>query len=125
MTDDFDLSAAALRGDSAEVARAFPVLAEKLAAALPSCAEIERRGGVFGRGGKVVAVEVRLGTERFRLEHDGGAAVRATRQREVGGVAIKREELGLAEWLQALTGELEELAGRNAEARAALDALLL
>jgi len=50
--------------------------------------------------------------------------VTASRAQEVRGVVIKREPLELDAWVDALTGQLRELAEGSAAARAALERLV-
>jgi len=128
--DTFDLVAAGLRGDGADLLSSVEVLAAKLEQALPGQTRVQRQGGgLLGRGRKRVRqVLVELGAGgggvRYQLavEHD---RVQGFRERQVGGIAIKREPLGAGEWVAALTDELRVEAERSAEARAALDRLLL
>ena len=121
----FDLAAAGLRGDGAELATSVAVLAVKLEEALPGRAKVERGGGgLLGRGGKQVrSVEVELGDCSYRLQFSGGR-LEGTRVRQSGGIAIKRETLDAEAWVAALTDELREQAQRSAEARTALERLL-
>jgi hypothetical protein len=126
MDDDleFDLDAAGLRADGAELLMGIEVLCRKLEEALPQATRVQRRSKRLFGGGKVVqSVEVKLGTTRYGLEVDGHA-VRADRSQEVRGVVIKREPLELAAWVQALTGELREQAADSAQARTALERLV-
>jgi hypothetical protein len=50
--------------------------------------------------------------------------VEASRERQVGGIAIKREPLDPGQWVTTLTADLREQAQRSAEARAALERLM-
>jgi hypothetical protein len=122
---DFDLSAAGLRADGGDLRISVEVLASKLEESLPGMTRVQRRGGgLLGRGPKRVSeLQVRLGDTRFQL------AVRderldCSREKEVGGISIKRETLDPAMWVQALTGELRSQAERSAEARETLSRLL-
>jgi hypothetical protein len=123
--ETFDLAAAGLRGDSAEVAVSLEVLASKLEQALPARARVERRGeGLLGRGPKHVRlVQVELGDCCYRLEMADGR-LRGSRERQSGGIAIKRETLDADAWVAALTDDLRDEAQRSAEGRAALERLL-
>jgi hypothetical protein len=119
--DSFDLDAAGLRADGADLATYVEVLARKLEDALPGQTEVRRRSKGFLSREKVVdTIEVTLGEFRYTLQRDG----RCSRAKEVRGVVIKREELGLEAWVGGLAGELRELAAGNAEARAALERLV-
>jgi hypothetical protein len=120
----FDLDAAGLRADGADLASGIEVLAAKLEGALPSRTSVQRRARrLLSRDKVVEAIEVRLGDWRYALRVDGGR-VEAAREQEVRGVVIKREPLELGAWMAALTAELRAEAATSAEARAALDRLV-
>jgi len=123
--DTFDLAAAGLRGDGSDLAISIEVLAAKLEQALPGQARVERSGGgLLGRREKRVrAVRVELGTAAYLLGVNGGR-VEGFRERQVGGISIKREPLAPDEWIAALTADLRAEAQRSAHARAALEELL-
>jgi hypothetical protein len=122
MTDDleFDLDAAGLRADGAELLVGVEVLARKLEDALPQATTVRRRSKRLFGGQKIVeSVEVRLGPTRYRLDVDRDR-IGCERSQEVRGVVIKREPLELADWVRALTAELRERAADSADARTAL-----
>jgi hypothetical protein len=121
----FDLAAAGLRADGSDLRISLEVLASKLEQALPGSAHVERSGGgLLGRGEKRVRlVRVDLGETRYRLTIDGHR-VEGSRERQVGGISIKREQLEPSAWLAALTEDLQTEAQRNAEVGAALRGLL-
>ena len=122
---DFDLAAAGLRADGGELRISLEALAHKLEESLPAQTRVERRGGGLLRRGdaEVRGLHVELGGARYELSV-AGERVSCSRQLEVGGITIKREELDPASWIGALTGELREEAERSAEARDALAKLL-
>jgi hypothetical protein len=68
-------------------------------------------------------VEVELGACCYQLTVDG-ARVEGFRERQSGGIAIKREPLDPNEWIAALGADLRAEAARSAQARAALEELL-
>jgi hypothetical protein len=123
--DNFDLVAAGLRDDSAELSMSVEVLAAKLEQALPGRASVERRGaGLLGRREKrVQSVRVDLGSSCYQLIVEG-ERLEGFRERQVGGIAIKRESMSAAEWMAALTETLRAEAESSADARAALQRLL-
>ena len=85
---------------------------------------VERRSkGLFSRQKVVESIEVRLGDCRYSLRHRRGQ-VDTSRDKEVRGVVIKRETLGLAEWVAGLEADLREQAETSAAARAALERLV-
>jgi hypothetical protein len=121
----FDLAAAELRVDGSDLTTSVEVLAAKLEQALPGVARVERRGGgLLGRGEKRVrSVQVQLGPCCYQLAVDG-PRVQGFRERQSGGIAIKREPLDAQAWITALTADLRSEAERSAQARAALEKLL-
>jgi hypothetical protein len=121
----FDLAAASLRGDRAELESAIEVLAVKLEQALPGQARVERKGaGLLGRGPKRVRfVRVELGMNAYLLSVESGH-IEGFRERQVGGISIKRDALAPEQWLLALTEDLRESAERSSSMRDALDRLL-
>jgi hypothetical protein len=122
---DFDLAAAGLRADGEDVRVSLEVLASKLEQSLPGRARVERKGGgLLGRGEKHVReVKVELGEMRYQLTIDG-ERVAAFREKQVGGIAIKREPLDAQAWVSALAEDLRAESQRSAEARDALARLL-
>ncbi len=123
--DDFDLSAAGLRADGSDLRISIEVLASKLEGSLPARTRVERRGGgLLGRGEKRVRrVEVNLGESSYELTVEGDR-VQGSRERKVGGIAIKREQLDPGQWVSELAAQLRAEAERSAEARAALEKLV-
>jgi hypothetical protein len=121
---EFDLHAAGLRADGADVMRDVEVLADKLERALGDrCTVGRRRKGMFSGDRRVETVAVDLGGNAYRLQSDG-RRVTATRGKAVGGVTIKRDDLELDAWLQALAADLRAEAGSSQAARDALTRLL-
>ncbi len=125
---DLDLVTAALRADSADLAIYARVLTESLGAALPpEYVTIEWDRSVSdrmrGRPGQVTKITVRLGERVMSL------AVRSGRPsaeicREVRGVVLSRQPVGLQEWAAELAGELVRFAEQNARAAEALRKLV-
>jgi hypothetical protein len=123
--ETFDLAAAGLRADGTDLRISVEVLASKLEQALPGQAHVERHGGgLLGRGEKHVRrVQVKLGSNRYQLNVDGGR-IEGFRECEVGGIAIKREPLDPQAWVAALSEDLRAEAERSAQARESLQRLL-
>ena len=119
--DDFDLLAASLRVEAADLRTLVPVLGAKLADALPSRVALHR-GGFFGSG-PLDGFVVDLGSWRFSLRMEHGQPS-AERIHVVRGIALKTETLPLGEWIDALSAALAELAATSALDRAALLRLL-
>jgi hypothetical protein len=121
----FDLAAASIRADADQVAKALEVFATKLEGALPRACRVNRarRWLVAGKS-RVVAVYVELGESRFTLRsHARGLACERTIH--VHDMAERTERLQLDDWLAALEAELRAQAATHADARVALERLLL
>lgn len=123
--ETFDLAAAGLRADGADLRISLEALASKLEQALPGAARVQRSGGgLLGRGERRVReVRVDLGEARYELRFEG-ASLSGSRERVSGGISIKRETLDPGAWLAALTEDLRAQAQRSAQARTALEGLL-
>jgi len=122
--ETFDLAAAELRADASDVITSIEVLAAKLEAALPAATRVHRRARrLFGKEKRVERIDVALGESHYGLRMEDGA-VEGWRERTVRGIAIKRESLELAGWIEALRSDLRARAGDSAEARQALERLL-
>ncbi len=81
-------------------------------------------GGLLGRGEKrVKRLHVELGGNCYQLDV-AGDRVEGFRERQVGGISIKREPLDPGAWVSALTSDLRAEAERSGEARTALERLL-
>jgi hypothetical protein len=122
---DFDLSAAGLRADGTDLRISVEVLASKLEESLPSRAHVERHGGgLLGRGPKRVReVRVEVGGNCYQLTV-ADDRIEGFRERQVGGISIKREQLAPDEWVATLAADLRTEAERSAQARTALERLL-
>ncbi len=124
----FNLVAAALRADSADVAIYARVLTESLSEALPpGTVSVERKPSMSdrmrGRPGEVSRVVVRLGDQIMTLSVSRGQPA-AEICREVRGVVLSRTPVPLPEWTAALAGALVAHAERNAIAAQALRKLV-
>lgn len=121
---DFELDAAGLRLDGSDLVISVEALASKLEGALPSATKVQRRRkSPLSKDQRVRELQVRLGGCCFSLQMQDGA-VQAWREREVGGISIKREPLEPQAWVAALADELHQQARQSAEARSALSSLL-
>ena len=127
MADDdlaFDLDAAGLRVDTADVAAYVEALAHKLEIALPGQTTVQRRAKKLLSREKVVeSIQVQLGDHTYALRARGHR-VEASRGKSVRNVTIRNEPLELDDWVRALAGDLRARAAESAEARAALDRLV-
>jgi hypothetical protein len=128
--DTVDLVASALSAetDLSDVAMFVRVFTRGFAAALPDSmvdVDYDRSMGdrLAGRPGTPVALRISFPEKRLELRATRGWPD-AEVQQIVRGVVISRRQVPVQEWVQVLAAELTDLAARNAEARAALAALL-
>lgn len=124
----FDLVAAALRADSADVALYARVLTDSLGDALPpGVVDIDRERTMSdrmrGRPGEVSKITVRLGEQVLTLSSQRGRPV-AEICKEVRGVVLSRREAPVEEWVGELARGLVAYAGQNAQAAQVLRRLV-
>ncbi len=125
-TDEaFDLPAAALRADQAELGTSVEVLATTLEQSLPRIASVERRkvGGFRSKRKEVRRIAVALGDEQYELrstEH----GLQCTRHKVVRGITLSHQELSTADWLAELIAGVTRNAELQARDRIALEGLL-
>ena len=125
-TDEaFDLSAATLRGDGAELAISIEVLASRLEQALADMTIVERRkvGGFRSKRREVERIAVTLGEEQFELRR-AEAGIRCTRHKVVRGITLSRQELTTTDWIQELISGVSLRAEISDRDRVALEGLL-
>ena len=123
--DGFDLPAAALRADRAELDSSLTALASTLEQALPGLASVERRkvGGFRSKRSEVRRILVELGDERFELLA-ADRALQCSRNKVVRGITLSHEQLTSADWIAALLAALGRTAEISERDRAALEGLL-
>jgi hypothetical protein len=121
---DLDLVASALRADLNDISAFVEGLAVRLEQALPGFVKVTRTRQGF-RGPKLVSeIAVETADGKLELIRQGGD-VRAMRSRTSGGIVLKREEVGVDDWLTALTSVAAEQAQRSERTRQALQKLVL
>jgi hypothetical protein len=121
----FDLPAAALRQDRAELESSVVVLASTLEQAIPRFVSVERRkvGGFRSKRTEVKRIVVTLGDERFELvAADRG--LHCTRNKVVRGITLSHDELATSEWIAALLAAVGHTAEVTERDRTALEELL-
>lgn len=125
---DVELLAAALRQDTADLDVYAKVLSVNLVESLPQGAvQVERKRSmsdrVAGREGTVTSLDVALGETRLALRMERGRPVGEI-CKEVRGVVLSRQQVGLDEWIAALARGLADSAASSARAREALQRYL-
>jgi hypothetical protein len=122
-SNDLDLLAASLRADASDLDAFVEGLAAKLEDAMPGQAKVYRwRGRLLGPR-RVQKVVVDAGDRRLELRVSNGT-IETSCSRLSGGIVLKREELGIDEWIGALSEAVAAEAERSTAARQALERLL-
>ena len=124
----FDLVAAALRADSADVTVYAQVLTNSLGETLPpGVVTVDRERSMSdrmrGRPGEVSKITVRLGEQVLTLGSQQGRPV-AEICKEVRGVVLSRRPAPLDEWVAELAKALVSYADQNAQAAETLRRLV-
>lgn len=118
---DFDLVAASLRADNNDLRVFVESLSAKLEQSFPARCRVQR-AGLFGKG-SVREVSVDIGDSRYELMHDDGV-ITALRSSVVRGITVKRDKLGLDEWIDSLAADVVAEADRSERGRLVLQKLL-
>jgi hypothetical protein len=121
----FDLPAAALRANHAELGTSIEVLATTLERALPRIASVERRkvGGFRSKRREVSRIAVTLGDEQFELR-SSGQDLRCARHKVVRGITLSRQELPVADWIAEMVAAVTRSAEVQERDRMAVEGLL-
>jgi hypothetical protein len=119
----FELLAASLRADSADLPAFLEVLAGKLADALPGMVTVKRSGGLFAKRKPVQQIDVSIGDRRYTALVRG-PVVETSVAHEVRGVRLSGDPLPLDAWLNQLGQSLDAFAQESAAGSQALRRLL-
>jgi hypothetical protein len=119
----FDMLAASIRADAADLGTFMDALAVKLESALPGAVWVEREGGLFKKEHRARRIRIRLEDRLFEL-YKGGQGLEARFLHEVQGITLKNELVHLDAWINELSHHLARHAQTSAEARAALERLV-
>lgn len=119
----FELLAASLRADTADLPAFLEALAVKLADALPGMVTIKRSGGLFAKFKPVRQIDVSLDDRRYTATVRG-PVIDTFVAHEVRGVRLSGDAVQLDVWLAQLGTGLETFATRSAIGSEALRRLL-
>ena len=125
MSDSFEeqewvrtgVAAAMLRSLDRGSTQALQAVAGLLSSALPGRTKLEYKG-LFAK--KLSRVTLTIGDDSLSLEVDPQGSLLATRVHMSRGIALKREEWPLDQWVEALVVALEAKAEGDASAKQAL-----
>jgi hypothetical protein len=125
---EVEVLAAALRRDSVDLNLYAEVLSVNLVDSLPPGAvRVKRKRSVAdrlaGREGAVTELDVALGEQRLSLRMDRDQVVTEI-HKEVRGIVLSRQQVGLDTWIDTLAAALTATAASNARAREAIERFL-
>jgi len=119
----FELLAASLRADTADLPSFLEALAAKLADALPGMVTVKRSGGLFAKNHPVAQIDVSLDDYRYTATVRG-PMIDTFIAHEVRGVRLSGDAVPLDEWITQMGAGLDAYAQRSAMGSAALRRLL-
>jgi hypothetical protein len=123
----FDLVAAQVRADSADLDTFFRVLVVKLSDALGERVKLERAGGLLKRERAATGIELDLtsgGSGDVLCARRDRTGVACTIMRKVRGIALSTRQVSMSEWVEELVSALSEEAKRSGQTWEALHGLL-
>jgi hypothetical protein len=125
MDESFNLPAAALRAEQADVEMSVEVLASTLEQALPALVSVERRkvGGFRSKRTEVQRIALSVGEDQFELR-PSAQGLQCTRHKVVRGITLSRQQLPIGDWIAELVAGVTHRAELGERDRAALEGLL-
>jgi hypothetical protein len=120
---NFDLLAASLRADAADLKTFLEVLATKMSDALPNMVRVEREGGLFKKEHPVRSIRIQIEEHGYEIRR-AASGIEARLNHQVRGIVLKNEVMRLDQWIEALSEHLTRHAESSASARSALDQLV-
>jgi len=121
---DFDMAAATVQSNAADVHMMLRLLVKQLSGVLGKRLVVERAGGLLRRSDDIRAVQLTMGDDVLRADVDGDA-VRCTVGHSSGGIRIRSERVGMDEWLKHLLRCLQAEAAHSETARVALQNIVI
>ncbi len=104
---DFDTQAAWLRRFTADAEGNLRAFALRLREAMPDLVKVHESKGLFQRTGKITAVEIELGDNRYKLELVGNR-LKASVALVVRGIPLSTRTIDPADWFARLTAETKQ-----------------
>jgi hypothetical protein len=122
---ELDLAAAELRADAGELHLLVSTLALRLDEALPRLVTVRRRrvGGFRSKETEITDIVLTLGEQVFELRREP-AGFACSANKVVRGITLKREQLALHEWIEAVVAAVAALATITEQARIELERLV-
>ena len=129
--DDFDQSlkldvlAASLRSDNKQSTDLLEALAGILEAAWPNGTNVGRKGFFLSKEKSVEQILVKFDEYHYEIIKQKHGSIQARSMKIVRGVVLKTSDVPMDKCIDSILAELEKLAESNAEARRALNKIVL
>lgn len=120
---DIDLIAASLRADQGDLHTFVEGLAVKLEQTMPGRVHVDRRRAALFGPKYVQRITLDAADQRLELRASNGS-IETFCSRLSGGIVLKRDQLGVDEWIATLSEIVAVEAQRSGNARRALERLL-
>jgi hypothetical protein len=121
----FEVLAASLRSDHKQSADMLEALAGMLEAALPESTTVVRKGMFLSKEKSVERATVKFEEYQYEIVKEKHGALKARAMKVVRGVVLKTSDIPFDKCIDNILTELEKLAANNAEARRALNKIML
>jgi hypothetical protein len=122
----FDLSMAVsqLASNGTDLRIMLKLLVSQLADVLGDRIVVERAGGRFRKSDDIKSARITLGNDTLEAVVEG-ATVRCGIGHSSGGIRIRSEQVGMAEWLTRLLATLQTEAAHSEQTRRALETIVI
>jgi len=121
----FEVLAASLRSDHKQSTDMLESLASMLEAALPESTTVVRKGQFLSKEKFVERATVTFDEYQYEIVKEKHGAFKARSMKIVRGVVLKTSDIPFDKCIDSILSELEKLAQNNAEARRALNKIVL
>ena len=121
----FDVLVASLRADKIQSTDMLESLAKMLQAAVPESTTISRGGWFMSKERPIEELSVKFDDYQYQISRGKHGSVTGRSLKLVRGVVLKTTDISVDKCIESILAELEKLAENNAEARRALNKIVL
>ncbi len=119
----FDLLAASIRADTADLRGFMEAFALKMSEALPGRVKVERESGLFSKNPRVRLIRIDLDDRRYELVQ-GKGGLECHEAHRVRDVILKTQTVPIDDWIDTLSRHLVAHAEQSARVRQVLQDML-
>jgi hypothetical protein len=121
----FDVLVASLRADKIQSTDMLESLAKMLQASVPESTTISRGGWFMSKERPIEELSVKFDDYQYQISRAKHGSLTGRSLKLVRGVVLKTTDISIDKCIESILGELEKLAENNAEARRALNKIVL